>query len=532
MRTKLQAILTILPAVAMALGPTFARAADDDAIEVETSELPDEARYELSRAEPGRGDAREVDVPESERDRGDVEFDDFYAGLSSHGNWVETPEYGWVWVPYRQTQVQNWRPYLYGQWVWTKYGWTWVSEEPFGWATYHYGRWAYAPAWGWYWVPGYTWGPAWVVWRYGDAAVGWAPLYPGYVSWTASYPFYWDHWVFIGPRYFYAYPVHRHWYHRHDVVVHHYHGTRWAHHWHHDGHGHGGHHRVYAGPRRSYVERVSSRPVRAAEIRTSSRPDRSSYTATSSGGRVSMYRPDVRGAVKPSGPRPPRSAVANVSSAAGRRPVGSGLDKPRSQATVRGATPAARGTATPERANVRASSAAEKRAAPAVRTPAGTKASRSAAPKAESSKGKAVSPKVRTPAPSKSTPSRIGTPSRESGKAIRSPGASYAPSPRSTGPSRSAVRSPGSSSTRSLADVRAAPRASSSAPRSPSVAPRASSPSSKGYAPSSSGSSKSSGARLSASSSSRSRSISPGRVSAPSRSSAPRATPRVRVDRR
>ena len=31
---------------------------------------------------------------------------------------------------------------------------------------------------GWVWVPGYTWAPAWVSWRYGDGYAGWAPLPP------------------------------------------------------------------------------------------------------------------------------------------------------------------------------------------------------------------------------------------------------------------------------------------------------------------------------------------------------------------
>lgn len=34
------------------------------------------------------------------------------------------------------------------------YGWTWFSDEPFGWATYHYGRWAWDSQAGWLWVPG------------------------------------------------------------------------------------------------------------------------------------------------------------------------------------------------------------------------------------------------------------------------------------------------------------------------------------------------------------------------------------------
>jgi len=60
----------------------------------------------------------------------------------------------------------------------TEYGWTWVSYEPFGWATYHYGRWARDPRFGWLWIPGNTWGPAWVSWQHGGGYVGWAPLPP------------------------------------------------------------------------------------------------------------------------------------------------------------------------------------------------------------------------------------------------------------------------------------------------------------------------------------------------------------------
>jgi hypothetical protein len=62
--------------------------------------------------------------------------------------------------------------------VTTDYGWTWASNEPFGWATYHYGRWAWDPRLGWLWVPGTVWGPAWVSWQYGGGYVGWAPLPP------------------------------------------------------------------------------------------------------------------------------------------------------------------------------------------------------------------------------------------------------------------------------------------------------------------------------------------------------------------
>ena len=104
----------------------------------------------------------------------DVGF--FYNELSPYGEWVRHPRYGWVWFP-RHVQA-GWRPYSLGRWVETEYGWTWVSNEPFGWATYHYGRWAWDSQFGWLWVPGTHWGPAWVSWQQGNGYVGWAPLPP------------------------------------------------------------------------------------------------------------------------------------------------------------------------------------------------------------------------------------------------------------------------------------------------------------------------------------------------------------------
>jgi hypothetical protein len=110
--------------------------------------------------------------------RASVDLGFFYDNLSSYGNWIERPSYGWVWTP---SQVSSsWRPYQDGHWVWTDQGWTWISEEPYGWATYHYGRWYDDPEIGWSWVPGDEWAPAWVDWQAGDDYVGWAPLPPAY----------------------------------------------------------------------------------------------------------------------------------------------------------------------------------------------------------------------------------------------------------------------------------------------------------------------------------------------------------------
>jgi hypothetical protein len=85
-----------------------------------------------------------------------------------------------VWQPTVAVGSTNWRPYSDGYWAYTDQGWTWVSYEDFGWATYHYGRWVRLRDRGWFWVPGYTWAPAWVSWRTGGDYIGWAPLPPDF----------------------------------------------------------------------------------------------------------------------------------------------------------------------------------------------------------------------------------------------------------------------------------------------------------------------------------------------------------------
>lgn len=100
----------------------------------------------------------------------------YYDELSPYGDWVDDSQYGAAWCP--RHVGSDWRPYYDGRWVDSDYGWTWASDEPFGWATYHYGRWAFDPRYGWIWIPGTVWAPAWVSWQYGSGYVGWAPLPP------------------------------------------------------------------------------------------------------------------------------------------------------------------------------------------------------------------------------------------------------------------------------------------------------------------------------------------------------------------
>ncbi|MES2466572.1 MAG: DUF6600 domain-containing protein [Verrucomicrobiota bacterium] len=101
----------------------------------------------------------------------------FYTELAVHGSWFQSVDYGYVWQPAVALQT-SWRPYTVGRWAACDRGWTWLSDEPFGWATYHYGRWAKLKGCGWIWVPGEVWAPAWVAWRRSDQYVGWCPLPP------------------------------------------------------------------------------------------------------------------------------------------------------------------------------------------------------------------------------------------------------------------------------------------------------------------------------------------------------------------
>ena len=72
-----------------------------------------------------------------------------YEDLDEYGGWRPVREYGNVWFP-RETSA-DWAPYRDGQWVWVSpWGWTWVDEEPWGFAPFHYGRWVVVDGtWGW-----------------------------------------------------------------------------------------------------------------------------------------------------------------------------------------------------------------------------------------------------------------------------------------------------------------------------------------------------------------------------------------------
>jgi hypothetical protein len=112
--------------------------------------------------------------------------------LNQHGTWKAVKKYGPVWTP--NNTSSGWAPYQTGHWVWIRqWGWTWVDQQPWGFAPFHYGRWIYLER-RWSWVPGPrdiqpVYAPALVVFvgganynlklSTGSSGIAWFPLAPG-----------------------------------------------------------------------------------------------------------------------------------------------------------------------------------------------------------------------------------------------------------------------------------------------------------------------------------------------------------------
>lgn len=129
--------------------------------------------------------------------------------FDSYGSWRVHAEYGRVWYP---VAGAGWQPYSQGRWhSYPRYGWTWIGRDPWAWPTHHFGRWGFSAG-AWFWIPGRSWGPAWVSWARSPGYVGWSPLgwdnRPIYVlsgrygssRYSSSYP--WCGWTFIRDQHF------------------------------------------------------------------------------------------------------------------------------------------------------------------------------------------------------------------------------------------------------------------------------------------------------------------------------------------
>jgi hypothetical protein len=216
--------------------------------------------------EPVVGDPAPTPAPAPASDIPDTDpsaLTTFRPALDPYGAWVSDSTYGTVWVPNRDVVGPEFAPYVSnGHWALTADDdWIWVSDYPFGWAVFHYGRWVWVSGNGWVWVPGRTYANAWVVWRVptaGYAYVGWAPMPPTW-GWRNGYAFgLWYSpplpYVFCPSAYVFDYRVHYHIVHDRRLV-----------------HDIAGHTRVYPTPYRAPAQ-PSQRTASAPNVRPAPAP--------------------------------------------------------------------------------------------------------------------------------------------------------------------------------------------------------------------------------------------------------------------
>lgn len=276
-------------------------------------------------------------APQKTKAQVGVSFQVFYDGLSPYGLWVDDPSYGYVWVP---DAGAGFVPYATaGHWVYTDYGWTWVSDYPWGWAPFHYGRWVYDDFYGWMWIPGDEWAPAWVSWRMCDGFYGWAPLGPGFsVGLFFGYdPIPDNDWVFVSTRYFTDPYVYRHYEPRSYNTRYVQRSSRIT------AVGGGGHGSYYTGPNRRNVEKITGRPVSLYSLNERSKPGQSVGRNS-----VSLYKPAVISRTAAGGNKPaPRKfaayrAKASNGNAAKSNHTQGNTNRVRSSSAGRSSSPATR----------------------------------------------------------------------------------------------------------------------------------------------------------------------------------------------
>lgn len=110
-----------------------------------------------------------------------------YEDLDDYGAWRPTADFGVVWFP-RGVEA-GWAPYHNGHWAYiAPWGYTWVDDQPWGFAPFHYGRWISVEG-AWAWVPcrPRMEGAEYVRPVYAPALVAWVGVGTG-VAWFALGP--------------------------------------------------------------------------------------------------------------------------------------------------------------------------------------------------------------------------------------------------------------------------------------------------------------------------------------------------------
>jgi hypothetical protein len=104
--------------------------------------------------------------------------------LTGMGHWVTLGDVRYFMpITYVTTTVPEWKPYTHGYWAWNDaYGWTWVSYDPWGWVTEHFGVWRHHGVYGWLWLPfnDVHYEPHCISWINSAQNVGWFPYHARY----------------------------------------------------------------------------------------------------------------------------------------------------------------------------------------------------------------------------------------------------------------------------------------------------------------------------------------------------------------
>ncbi len=225
------------------------------------------------------------DYDDENNDNGGPSYQTFYDQLSPYGNWINYPGYGYCWVP---NQVDpDFSPYMTnGHWVYTDLGWTWVSDFPWGWGPFHYGRWFEDPYYGWIWMPGYNWAPAWVIWGDYDGYYGWACIGPHDIL-SPHYRPDARHWHFVRHEYMGREDFGRH-IERNEVVAHNINEINT--HINIIAHANTYNQSVFfGGPKPEEVEKYSGQKINRVQINNISAPAQTKVT----GNQVNIYRPNI-----------------------------------------------------------------------------------------------------------------------------------------------------------------------------------------------------------------------------------------------